>query len=664
MVDDLVRYTHEAQMDGVVDYLSKIDLTEKTLKIDVEGELLPYFISDMENFPLLIRQALRRYLFETLRANRGYENLEKEKLLEECYDLANAYNIVLESKIVKKVSDVLIKKIPQFCDVVILGIGPREIYSVREAFKCIEGCIIKVDVEATREGKKMDDNFKCDEHNKTYFRKPDLDDEDLIARIVIQEPFRDAKNSTPIDYDARIVGQMVRETYVGQKKRVFITPRGLSKITKGKTSEKKLLFDVLSIADLEEEKKLFPSNKEIEEYRKSAQNPDYFNKMIESFAPNVIGESLKWVKKGLLLALIGGSRVDDGRGDINLLMVGDPSVAKSSLLEYCAEITQKAILTTGKGSSAAGLTIGMVKRHDGTMMAQPGILPLCHKGVALIDEFDKMNDIDRDGMHQAMEQQKVTISKAGTNLTLPAETTVIAASNPAFSRWNENLPFRENVKFPYTLLSRFDLKYLMLDTHDYNVDAIVGSKIFTKYGEVQSTFFSKLQFLSMINYAKTLRPRMSDEARDLLLVTWQNIRQKIKNEEIRADTRTLEGLIRLATAHAKLHFKDFVDIHDAKTVIELYKFSLRTFGIDADKEGEQTHFYGDQREMNQHETFWMCFETAKDEQGTVSKQEVIDLMKDTKKFTPLSAEIFFNKLASGANQQLILDKNERYRRIS
>lgn len=619
------------------------------------------FDIDRENFWLVVRQALFRILYEQKRLENLELDLDENEIKKDVWQIVNNYNIIFNTRNVKKIQNVILEQIPQTCDLIILGKGPREAYVSQAHFTCDEKCDVWFDVPATREIPK---NKICVAHNLEMFCDIENSKRDYIQRIVIQEQLSDAKNATPIDYDARIVGAMLNETFVGQKKRIMLVPRTQSKLQKGKSVEEKLLFDIISIADLEEEKKVLPTVDEIEDYRKQAQEPDFFDKLIDSFAPNVIGEDMKWVKKGLLLALIGSNRLEESRGDINVLLVGDPSVAKSSLLQFCLKITQKAIYTSGKGSSAAGLTIGMVKRHDGTMMAQPGILPLCHKGVALIDEFDKMNELDRSGMHEAMEQQTVSISKAGTSLTLPAQTTVIAAANPKFGRWNKNIPFQENVTFPDTLLTRFDLKYRILDSPHSLLDARKASTWGNMQQEEKAAKLSRWQLLALINHAKTLRPRLSEEADKLLTEIYVKLRARLENEDIRADPRTYWAISRLATAHAKLHFKDFVDKDDINKAFELYKVSLRTFGIDPDKEGEQTYLYGDKREMNQHELFWMCFSTACDQNGTVNKQDVLDLMKDTKKFTPLSAEMLFRKMAEGDNQQLIADKDGRYRRIT
>lgn len=647
-------YTHAAQVEEVIDYLGKIDYHKNPLIIDIEGDLKPIFESDRENFPLIVREALFNLLFENLKSERLEEN-DEDEIKKQVWLLVDSYHIILQTKNIKKIQNITLDVIPQTCDIIILGKGPREAYVKSAAFVCERGCLELIKVHNNRIIPQITD--VCVPHQKQFVYSETKSKYDFIQRIVIQEQLVDAKNASPIDYDARIVGDMLADTFVGQKKRVMIAPRILS--GKKGTIESKILFDVISIADLEEEKKILPSNKEIEEYRKSAEDEDYFNKIIESFAPNVIGDEIKWVKKSLMLALIGANKIEDSRADINVLLLGDPSVAKSSLLKYCQSVVQKGIYTSGKGASAAGLTIGMVKRSDGTMMAQPGILPLCHNGVALIDEFDKMDERDRSGMHEAMEQQSVSIAKAGTSLTLPAQSTVIAAANPKYGKWKLEQPILENANLPPALMSRFDLKFRILDTPNEIMDQKKAAHVMSKFREEKVTLFSRLQILALINYAKTLRPRISDEAGIELQKFYTRLRGK-DTKDIAIDIRQLESLIRLSIAHAKLHFKDFVDIKDVHAIIEIYKASLQSFDIDIETESTQTKFY-DSRELNQNETFWKIFDECKDSEGSVDMVDAIDKLSQTKLFDEYKAKSYFERMIAG--RKLYELRSGRWKRV-
>ena len=360
-----------------------------------------------------------------------------------------------------------------------------------------------------------------------------------------------------------------------------------------------------------------------------------------------------------MLSLIGGNKIEGSRGDINVLLLGDPSVAKSSLLKYCQSVIQKGIYTSGKGTIAAGLTIGMVKRPDGTMMAQPGILPLCNNGIALIDEFDKMDEKDRSGMHEAMEQQSVSIAKAGTSLTLPAQTTVIAAANPRYGKWKLEMSILENANLPPALMSRFDMKFRILDIPNEIMDQRKAAHILSKFNEEKVTMFSRLQILAIINYAKMLKPQMSKEANLELQKFYVRLRLK-DTKDISIDTRQFESLIRLATAHAKLHFKDFVDLKDVHAIIQIYKASLQSFDIDIESESTQTKFF-DSRELNKEETFWKCFDECKDDSGSVDMVQAIEKLACTKHFDEYKAKSYFEKQISG--NKLYMLSSGRWKKV-
>lgn len=651
-------FTHEAKLEALIDYIAQTDYHKNTIKIDIDNELKPIYESEKENFPLLVREALFRVLFEQYHSQNP--DLEKKESYYNVWEKVYEYHIVLDTKNVKKMQNIKLSSGVQCFDIVVLGLGVREGFNRKPTFVCEKGCAIPFECGSDRELPKKDN---CPTHDLPLSVDESQSYHDFIQRIVIQEQLNDARNITPIDYDARIIGDMVGDAFVGQKKRILAVPRLMPKLAKGKLTEQKLLFDIISMHDLEEEKKLYPSNKEIEDYRKQAEDPEWFNKLVNSFASHLIGNELTNVKKGLFLALIGGNEIENGRADINVGLFGDPSVAKSSLLKECQTITHKSIYTSGRGSSAAGLTIGMVKRPDGTFLPQAGILPLCDRGVALIDEFDKMDEIDRSGMHEAMEQQSVSIAKAGISITLSARATVIAAANPKFGKWDDNMPILENINLPPPLLSRFDLKFRILDIPDEMADSKKAAFVLSKFKEEKIPVFSRLQLLALINHAKSLRPRLSDEASVVLQKFYVNLRKK-DTKDIRIDIRSLESLARLATAHAKLYFKDFVDVSDAHAVIDLYKASLSSFGIDLEYSGEQTHFLGNKKELNKHETFWMCFAKCMDEHQTVSKEDMLNELSQTKYFSDESAKQFFEQMARGANQQLIEGMNGRFKRIT
>lgn len=323
-----------------------------------------------------------------------------------------------------------------------------------------------------------------------------------------------------------------------------------------------------------------------------SRDPLVRRKIIASIAPTIYG---MWdEKEAIALALFGGNSkiTRDGtrlRGDIHVLMVGDPGTAKSQLLQYTARIAPRGIYTTGKGSSAAGLTAAVVKdKQTGEYFLEAGAMVLADGGIVSIDEIDKMRDEDRVAIHEAMEQGSVSIAKAGIVARLNARTTVIAAGNPKRGRYISSESVAENIDLPITILSRFDLIFIVRDLPNLTKDTSLSSyvlKTHEKVGYVESEISPDL-LRKYIAYArKYVKPQLTEEAEKIIREYYIELRKKSAEKEeapLAITTRQLEALIRLAEAHARMKLKNKVEAEDAVEAVRLMNTVLEQVGMDVE----------------------------------------------------------------------------------
>ena len=443
-------------------------------------------------------------------------------------------------------------------------------------------CYKETDVKCNSHDKKLPtihcDNFSCKKTLLEVQRNGALVTDNL-QHILVQEFMEDSLNSSPIIFQSLLTGNLVGDIFIGQKKRITGTFRS---VFNTKTNENTILIDVISSGDLDNTREVTLSDSEVAVIKNMSTTPNFFTTICSSFAPQIYG--YEDIKKSILLQLAGGVG-GLKRGDINVLLVGDPSMAKSELLKFAHKVTQKSIYTSGKGSTAAGLTIGLVKLDTGKHIAQAGVLPLCSGGFAFIDEFDKMNTIDRSGLHEAMEQQTVSIAKAGFRMTLPSKTAILAAANPKFGSYDIDESLATNIDIPPPLLSRFDLIWLIRDKIDAKDDERKASFILDTFVdgiEHSNVLLESNVLLGYLNHIRKLKPVLTKQSQAHILEIYQRMRSIASSEDssISIGTRQLEAIVRLAIAHAKLHFREEVVSYDVEAIEEIVKRMFESFGFD------------------------------------------------------------------------------------
>lgn len=413
-----------------------------------------------------------------------------------------------------------------------------------------------------------------------------------IQRLEIQEPLEILKGGEQARrIEVWVEDDIVDEVTAGDRIMLTGIVRLLPPKHKGSVFHK--FIEANHLENVEQEfDEIEITQEEIDEIEELARDPRVYEKIIDSISPSIYG--YREVKEAIALQMFGGrggKTLPDGtsvRSDIHLLLIGDPGVAKSRLLQYVTNIAPKSIYVTGKGTTGAGLTATAEKDEmsEGGWTLKAGALVLAGGGIAAIDEFDKMGVEDRSSMHEAMEQQTVSVAKAGIIAKFRANASILAAANPKFSRFDSYKPLAEQFDIPPTLISRFDLIFPIRDIMDPERDRGIANHILKMHKtdeelkEIEPVIEPELMKKYIAYSRNVVKPVLTDEAATKIQEYYVKLRTRGHGQTTTATPRQLEGIVRLAEASAKIRLKKDVGFDDVDRAITLTEYVLKEIAYD------------------------------------------------------------------------------------
>jgi len=452
-------------------------------------------------------------------------------------------------------------------------------------FEC-RGCMRLHEVEQTSSNTIIEPSL-CSECGGRSFRLLQEESKYIDTQTArMQEPLENLSGGTePKQMLMILEDDLVDELNPGDKVRITGTLKTFREERSGKF---KNYIYVNHIEPLEQEfEELQLSEEDEEKIIELSQDPHIYDKIIKSTAPSIRG--YRDVKEAIALQLFGGAakQLEDEtklRGDIHILIVGDPGIGKSQILKYVSRLAPRSIYTSGKGTSGAGLTAAAVRDELGGWSLEAGALVLGDQGNVCVDELDKMRSEDRSALHEALEQQTVSIAKAGIMATLNSRCSVLAAANPKFGRFDRYKVLAEQIDLPAPIISRFDLIFVIEDKPSRDGDAKLAEHILKIHKENTVDYEIEPELLrKYIAYArKNVNPQLTDEANEILREFYVNTRNSNPEEQgaVPITARQLEAIIRLSEASAKIKLKEFVEKEDAEKAVRLQMACLKEVGVD------------------------------------------------------------------------------------
>ncbi len=427
-------------------------------------------------------------------------------------------------------------------------------------------------------------NEDCNNFKDNYKIIPSSIKTSYIQRIIIEEPMEEAKHGQPTVFTCEIKDDDILTTHLGQRIKIIGYFRSLIDIKK---TSNEIIIKAVNVMPAEEVELILPEPQNLNAYKQLAEEDDIIEHLTDSFSPEIYGEKL--AKESIIISLLGGTQQGRLRGRIHCILIGDPSVGKTKLLEFVILVRQGSAYVNGGMSTGVGLTVGM-DTVEGKRIPRAGPVVKCSGSVVCIDEQSRMRKEDLPSLHDVMEDGKIHYTKGGFDLHLNADTTIIGAANPKADRYRPSFSVVDNIGLPETILSRYDLKVLMRDIPDPLEDKKKFDHILLMRNPNANKpdVMSPKEITGFLNYARKLEPKMNQDAEDKAREFYLTLRVLDQDEKsIPIDTRLAESILRIAIAYAKWHLSTTVENKHIDLAIELYKRTLQSFGMRTDKDIQQ-----------------------------------------------------------------------------
>lgn len=531
----------------------------------------------------------------------------------------------------------------------ITAVGERMTYTKSAEFECFE-CEDSV-------FKRCDELYqmkipKCKVHGKNRLINHSTKETGYIQQLRIEEFLENAKKSSSIAFDAEILDKNVGEAFMGD--RTIVTARFRSIPAKGGYNT--IVFEITDMKNIEQGEGCMPDDKEIEKWKN---NPNLFEDVTSSIIPEVLFNRL--ILKSLILYAAGGTTLNGKRDSINAALIGDAQLAKSDVLERFHILLPGSGFTVGMRTSGAGLTIGMVKLHNGMSVPRAGWFPLHTNHHCIFDEGDKLKPEDQDACLEVMEQQTVTLVKNGVpGIRLPAKCPLLFAGNPKGSKFNKKLSIMDNFNMSVPFVSRFDFVFCIVDSNDPIMDQEIRECI-KSFEKRSGQYMSTEELQRYFTYIGTLDAKVPESLYYKIDELHIKMRKLNKVDSLPIGVRQYHGLFRLVTACASAHLRIVATEEDISIVEKIIDASFKSMRMDLESGELEGSIIP--KKMTKETAFLETWNECLDDEGTVGREEFVDKLGKHEQYNALNSPIEFRRWHDTGHIELLNDSG-RYKMTS